>query len=165
VLSAATRRAKSSASTPVRVIPQSPVVPLLPFFAGGFDLVTEYGNRDSDFAGAALGAFAVVASGGSSAAAALAALVGVSIVGQRRSWIALRQRRELSRGLCPEHRRELVLFGLSFRPSAKAKPRQILRGARTEASGARDRERQASCRNSAELLARGSLARQSSSHL
>jgi outer membrane lipoprotein SlyB len=79
------------------------------------------------FAGAALGAFAVVASGGSSAAAALAALVGGSIVGSVGAWIARRLRREhIPEVDVSKIAGELVLFVRVRSTERESKAREIL---------------------------------------
>ena len=88
-------RQKLGIDIPAEEIPEVPAVPRRPFFGPeDVTLLIGMGIGILMFAGAALGAFAVVASGGSSAAAALAALVGGTIVGSVGAWIVRRLRRE-----------------------------------------------------------------------
>src|SRR5882762_6015524 len=120
-------REKLGIDIPAEVIPEVPVVPRRPFFGPeDVTLVTGMGIGILIFAGAALGAFAVVASGGSSAAAALAALVGGSIVGSVGAWIARRQRREhIPEVDVPNIAGELVLFVRVRSTERESKARQI----------------------------------------
>jgi len=121
-------REKLGIDVPAEVIPEVPVVPRRPFFGPeDVTLVTGMGIGILIFAGAALGAFAVVASGGSSAAAALAALVGGSIVGSVGAWIARRQRREhIPEVDVPNIAGELVLFVRVRSTERESKAREIL---------------------------------------
>ena len=105
-------RQKLGIDIPAEEIPEVPAVPRRPFFGPeDVTLVTGMGIGILIFAGAALGAFAVVASEGSSAAAALAALVGGTIVGSVGAWIVRRLRREHVPEIdVPNTVGELVLF-------------------------------------------------------
>jgi hypothetical protein len=105
-------RQKLGIDIPPEEIPEVPVVPRRPFFGpADVTLVMGMGIGILIFAGAALGAFAVVVSGRSSAAAALAALVGGTIVGSVGAWIVRRLRREhLPEIDVPNMVGELVLF-------------------------------------------------------
>src|ERR1700731_1124541 len=102
---------------PAEEIPEVPAVPRRPFFGPeDVTLLIGMGIGILMFAGAALGAFAVVASGGSSAAAALAAFVGGTIVG---SVGAARDRDRQAAGGCSAEfasRRSLARRG-AFRAS------------------------------------------------
>jgi hypothetical protein len=118
-------REKLGIDVPAEVIPEVPVVPRRPFFGPeDVTLVTGMGIGILIFAGAALGAFAVVASGGSSAAAAL---VGGSIVGSVGAWIARRLRREhIPEVDVPNIAGELVLFVRVRSTERESKAREIL---------------------------------------
>jgi hypothetical protein len=75
-------REKLGIDVPAEEIPEIPGAPRRPFLGPeDVTLVAGMGVGILMFIGAALGAFAVTASGGSSAAAALAALVGGTVVG------------------------------------------------------------------------------------
>lgn len=93
-------------------IPEIPNVPRRAFFGPeDVTLVAGMAIGIMMFAGAALGAFAVTVSGGSSAAAVLAALVGGSLVGSIGAWIVRRLRRERAPEIdSPDIAGELVLF-------------------------------------------------------
>lgn len=121
-------RQKLGIDIPAEEIPEVPAVPRRPFFGPeDVTLLIGMGIGILMFAGAALGAFAVVASGGSSAAAALAALVGGTIVGSVGAWIVRRLRREHVPEIdVPNTIGELVLFVRARSTERETDAREIL---------------------------------------
>ena len=105
-------RHKLGFDVPAEEIPEIPNVPRRAFFGPeDVTLIAGMAVGIMMFAGAALGAFAVTVSGGSSAAAVLAALVGGSVVGSIGAWIVRRLRREHAPEIdSPDIVGELVLF-------------------------------------------------------
>ena len=113
---------------PAEELPEIPAIPRRPFFGPeDVTLVAGMGIGILMFAGAALGAFAVTVSGGSSAGAALAALVGGTVVGSIGTWIVRRLRRERAPEIdVPDRVGELVLFVRVRSPDREAKAQEIL---------------------------------------
>ena len=113
---------------PAEELPEIPAIPRRPFFGPeDVTLVAGMGIGILMFAGAALGAFAVTVSSGSSAGAALAALVGGTVVGSIGTWIVRRLRRERAPEIdVPDRVGELVLFVRVKSPDREAKAQEIL---------------------------------------
>jgi outer membrane lipoprotein SlyB len=104
-------------------------IPRRSFFPAAEDvaLIAGMGVGILMFAGAALGAFAVVASGGSSAAEVIAALLGGTVVGGIGAWIIRRLRREHAPEIdIPNTVGEFVLFVRVRSSERENKARQIL---------------------------------------
>lgn len=113
---------------PAEEIPEIPNVPRRAFF-GPEDVTLVAGMAVGIlmFAAAALGVFVVTVSGGSSAAAVLAAWVGGSVVGGIGAWIVRRLRREHAPEIdSPDIVGELVLFVRVRSPARESKALDIL---------------------------------------
>lgn len=113
---------------PPEEIPEVPGIPRRPFLAPeDITLIAGMGIGILMFAGAALGAVAVTASGGPSAAAALAALLGGTIVGGSGAWLVRRLRRKHAPEIdIPNIVGEFVLFVRVRSNEREDKAREIL---------------------------------------
>jgi hypothetical protein len=121
-------REKLGIDVPAEEIPEIPGAPRRPFLGPeDVTLVAGMGVGILMFIGAALGAFAVTASGGSSAAAALAALVGGTVVGSIGACIVRGLRRQHAPEIdIPNIVGELVLFVRVRSTEREAKAQEIL---------------------------------------
>jgi outer membrane lipoprotein SlyB len=120
---------------PAVELPEVPGIPRLPVVASEDVVITAaMGVGILMFAGAAIGAYAVVVAGGGFALALVAAVLGAAIAGGIGTWIAQRLRqRHIPELDPPSAGGELVLLARVRSPDREAKAREILLANQAEA--------------------------------